>query len=164
MNRERLAKLNVKARVLKAMAHPSRLCIVEELAKKERCVCDLTEIIGADMSTVSKHLTVLKHAGIVADEKRGAMVFYRLRVPCLGKLFETVESVLECSARELAIQRVEHAFTRPVVLHQPGMTQHRQMPRHGRLRRAAIAGTRRRNARRRPAGARSAAGSGQPML
>lgn len=92
----------MKARVLKAMAHPSRLCIVEELAKKERCVCELTEIVGADMSTVSKHLTVLKHAGIVADEKRGAMVFYRLRVPCLGKLFDTVETVLECSARELA--------------------------------------------------------------
>jgi DNA-binding transcriptional ArsR family regulator len=102
MNRERLAKLNVKAHVLKAMAHPSRLCIVEELAKHERCVCELTEMIGADMSTVSKHLTVLKQAGIVADEKRGAMVFYRLRVPCLGKLFESVESVLECSARELA--------------------------------------------------------------
>jgi ArsR family transcriptional regulator len=84
------------------MAHPSRLCIVEELAKRERCVCELTEIIGADMSTVSKHLTVLKQAGIVADEKRGAMVFYQLRVPCLGKLFETVETVLECSARALA--------------------------------------------------------------
>ena len=71
MNRERLAKLNVKANVLKAMAHPSRLCIVEELSKRERCVCELTEMIGADMSTVSKHLTVLKHAGIIADEKRG---------------------------------------------------------------------------------------------
>jgi ArsR family transcriptional regulator len=101
MKRERLAKLNVKAQVLKAMAHPSRLCIVEELAKQEQCVCELTEIIGADMSTVSKHLTVLKHAGIIEDEKRGSMVVYRLRVPCLGKLFETVESVLECSARGL---------------------------------------------------------------
>ncbi len=102
MNRDRFAKLNVKAQVLKAMAHPSRLCIVEELAKTERCVCELTEMIGADMSTVSKHLTVLKQAGIVADEKRGSMVYYRLRVPCLGKLFDTVDSVLECSARELA--------------------------------------------------------------
>jgi ArsR family transcriptional regulator len=102
MNRARYAKLTIQANVLKAMAHPSRLCILEELAQKERCVCELTEMIGADMSTVSKHLTVLKQAGIVADEKRGAMVFYRLRVPCLGKLFETVESVLACSARELA--------------------------------------------------------------
>ncbi|MCG3147808.1 MAG: putative HTH-type transcriptional regulator [Verrucomicrobiae bacterium] len=101
MNKDRLIKLTIQARVLKAVAHPSRLCIVEELSKRERCVCELTEMIGADMSTVSKHLTVLKQAGIVADEKRGAMVFYRLRVPCLGKLFESVESVLECSAREL---------------------------------------------------------------
>jgi len=102
MNRDRLAQLNVKAKVLKAMAHPSRLCIVEELARRERCVCELTAMIGADMSTVSKHLSVLKQAGIVADEKRGALVYYRLRVPCLGKLFDTVDSVLECSARELA--------------------------------------------------------------
>ncbi len=95
-------RYEARAKILKAMAHPSRLCIVEELAKKERCVCDLTEMIGSDISTVSKHLSVLRQAGIVADEKRGAMVFYRLRVPCLGKLFESVESVLECSARELA--------------------------------------------------------------
>lgn len=102
MNRERLAKLNTKARVLKAMAHPSRLCILEELTEHERCVCELTAIVGADISTVSKHLTVLKQAGLVADEKRGTMVFYRLRVPCLKLLYGTVESVLECSARELA--------------------------------------------------------------
>jgi len=96
------ARLKAKANVLKAMAHPSRLLIVDELAKRERCVCELREMVGADMSTVSKHLTVLKQAGIVTDEKRGSMVFYRLRVPCLGKLNETVESVLECAARELA--------------------------------------------------------------
>ena len=60
-----------RAKIIKAMAHPSRLFIIEELNKKERCVGELTEMIGADASTVSKHLSVLKNAGLVFDEKRG---------------------------------------------------------------------------------------------
>ncbi len=83
MYRQRKKHLDARAKVLKALAHPTRLFIVEELEKEERCVCDLTEMIGADVSTVSKHLSVLKQAGIVADDKRGNLVFYRLRVPCI---------------------------------------------------------------------------------
>jgi ArsR family transcriptional regulator len=102
MFEQRKAHLDARARVLKAMAHPSRLFIIEELAKKERCVCDLTDLIGADVSTVSKHLSVLKQAGIVVDDKRGNQVFYRLRVPCILNFFGCVESVLESRAKEQA--------------------------------------------------------------
>jgi len=100
MDTNRKALLNARAGVLKAMAHPTRLFIIEELEKGERCVCDLTEQIGADVSTVSKHLSVLKQAGIVIDDKRGNQVFYRLRVPCILNFFGCVESVLESSARD----------------------------------------------------------------
>lgn len=102
MDQQRKHHLAARARVLKAMAHPSRLLIIEELEKAERCVCDLTEMIGADVSTVSKHLAVLRQAGIVLTEKRGNQVFYRLRVPCILNFFGCVESVLEASAREQA--------------------------------------------------------------
>lgn len=102
MNQQRRNHLEARARVLKAMAHPSRLLIIEELEQSERCVCDLTEMVGADVSTVSKHLAVLRQAGIVLDEKRGNQVFYRLRVPCILNFFGCVESVLEASAREQA--------------------------------------------------------------
>lgn len=88
------AKFEARARIIKALAHPTRLFVVDELAKGERCVCELTEMIGADMSTVSKHLSVLKLAGLVADEKRGLMVYYRLTTPCLTGLFDCVEGVL----------------------------------------------------------------------
>lgn len=67
MDKQRKAHLEARARVLKAMAHPSRLLIIEELQNTERCVCELTEMIGADISTVSKHLSVLRQAGIVAE-------------------------------------------------------------------------------------------------
>lgn len=83
-----------KANVIKAMAHPTRLFIVEELAKGERCVCELTAMVGDDISTVSKHLSVLRQAGIVADDKRGSQVFYTLRVPCVVNFFSCVEGVL----------------------------------------------------------------------
>lgn len=84
-----------RAGVMKALAHPSRLFIVEELSRGERCVCELTDMIGADVSTVSKHLTLLKKAGVVLDERRGQQVFYRLRVPCILNFFGCVEAVLD---------------------------------------------------------------------
>jgi len=92
------ARYEVRARVIKAMGHPTRLFIVDTLAKKEHCVCELTDMIGADVSTVSKHLSVLKNAGIVEDEKRGSMVFYRLRVPCVTRFFGCVEAVIRSTA------------------------------------------------------------------
>jgi ArsR family transcriptional regulator len=98
MHQKRKLTLEAKARILKAMAHPSRLFMIEELEKGEQCVCDLTEMIGADISTVSKHLSVLKQAGIVIDDKRGNQVFYRLRVPCIVNFFGCVESVMESQA------------------------------------------------------------------
>jgi ArsR family transcriptional regulator len=92
-----------RARVIKAMAHPTRLFIVEELSKGERCVCDLTDMVGADISTVSKHLSLLKNAGIVEDDKRGTQVFYTLKVPCVLNFFSCVESVLESARNELVM-------------------------------------------------------------
>jgi ArsR family transcriptional regulator len=100
MDRDVKARYEAKARVLKAMAHPTRLFVVDQLAKGERCVCELTEMVGDDVSTVSKHLSVLKGAGIVVDEKRGNQVFYSLRVPCVLNFFSCVESVLKTSAQE----------------------------------------------------------------
>lgn len=102
MDQQRKHHLDARARVLKAMAHPTRLFIIEELEKGEQCVCDLTAMIGADISTVSKHLTVLKQAGIVLDDKRGNQVFYHLRVPCILNFFGCVESVLESRAKDQA--------------------------------------------------------------
>ena len=87
------AKYEARAKIVKAMAHPTRLFIVDELARGERCVAELTDMIGVEMPTVSRHLSQLKEAGIVEDEKRGAQVFYRLRVPCVLNFFSCVEAV-----------------------------------------------------------------------
>ena len=94
------AKYEAQARIIKAMAHPTRLFIVNELSHGEKCVCELTDMIGADVSTVSKHLSVLKAAGIIQDDKRGSSVFYTLKMPCVLSFFKCVESVMRHSAEE----------------------------------------------------------------
>jgi len=100
MDEKTQARLEARARIIKAMAHPTRLFIIEELSRSERCVCDLTAMIGADVSTVSRHLSVLKNAGIVLDERRGSQVFYRLRLDCILNFFSCVEAVLKSRAEE----------------------------------------------------------------
>lgn len=102
MDSKTRARFEARARVIKAMAHPTRLFFVEQLAAGERCVCDLTEMVDADVSTISKHLAILKNAGIVRDEKRGTRVFYSLRTPCVLNFFSCVEGVLKASAAEQA--------------------------------------------------------------
>lgn len=95
MGREIQSRYKARAQVVKSLGHPTRLFIVDELAKGERCVNDLTEMVKADISTVSKHLSVLKAVGIVEDEKRGLQVFYRLRCPCIANFFACLETVME---------------------------------------------------------------------
>ena len=90
----------IRARIIKAMAHPTRLFIVDELSRGERCVCELRDMIGADISTVSKHLSVLKTAGILEDDKRGLQVWYRLRVPCILSFFGCVDEVIRLDVRQ----------------------------------------------------------------
>ena len=86
--------LKRKAQVFKALGHPSRLAMVEALLNGERCVCELQELVGSDMSTVSRHLSVLRNAGLVADRKEGLKVYYSLRMPCVARFFECVDEVL----------------------------------------------------------------------
>jgi len=105
MDKDTKARFEARAVVVKAMAHPTRLFIVDELSRKERCVCELRDMVGSDLSTVSKHLSILKNAGIVADEKRGSQVFYSLRVPCILKFFSCVESVLQTVPRYAGARR-----------------------------------------------------------
>ena len=93
MDNAELRRYRERADILKALGHPSRLMIMDELARGERCVCELTDLVGADISTVSKHLALMRDAGLVSCEKRGLKVFYRLSCPCIVNFFTCVETV-----------------------------------------------------------------------
>ena len=97
------AQFEARADIIKSLSHPTRIFLVDQLSLKEKCVSDLTEMIGADISTVSKHLLVLKNAGVILGERRGGQVFYTLRFPCVLNFFSCVESVLHKTAKEKLI-------------------------------------------------------------
>ena len=91
IDKERQQTLNEKAERLKALAHPSRLLILEELIKKECYVNELVELVGAEVPTVSNHLKVLRNAGFIDKEKRGTQVYYRLVEECVLTLFSCMD-------------------------------------------------------------------------
>ncbi len=98
MARNITKQYETQRRIVKAMAHPTRLLLVDEMLRwKERCVCDLTAAAGVHISTVSKHLLLLKKAGLVIDEKRGQMVFYRARTEHVRGFLKFVECCLRRS-------------------------------------------------------------------
>lgn len=95
LNKINLQSYKAKADILKAIAHPTRLWIVEQLYSGERCVCELVEGVDADFSTVSKHISVLKNAGLVTDDKRGKKVFYSLNTPCVLDFMSCIENIIK---------------------------------------------------------------------
>ncbi len=102
MNKKEKPLYDARAKIFKSLAHPTRLWMVHQLADSERCVCEFVDELDVDFSTISKHLSVLKQAGIVEDDKRGKQVYYRLKVPCILKFMHCVEAVIESQAKEQA--------------------------------------------------------------
>ncbi|MDF1543708.1 MAG: metalloregulator ArsR/SmtB family transcription factor [bacterium] len=100
------ARYKARAKIIKAMAHPTRLLLVDRLSRGESCVRELTDLVGDDISTVSKHLSRLKEVGIVEDNRRGLQVWYRLKVPCVMDFFGCVESVLESNCKAEPLQQI----------------------------------------------------------
>ncbi len=100
IDKKEYERYKARANIFKAIAHPARLFIIHELSRGEKCVSELTEMLGMDASTVSRHLSVLKNAGIIDSEKKGTQVFYYLRIPCLLNFCGCIEKVLKTSAEE----------------------------------------------------------------
>ncbi len=75
-----------EAAAFKALGHPTRLFIVHQLGKRDTCVCELTDMVGDDVSTISKHLSVLRGAGIVDSVRKGNRIIYKLKLRCVLNL------------------------------------------------------------------------------
>lgn len=106
MNEKTRKRYEARAKIAKAMAHPSRLLLLDLLQKQEMCVGDLTKEVGADQSTVSKHLAVLKDVGLIDVRKEGALSYYRVTCGCLDGFFSCMETVLlsDVKGRQTALK------------------------------------------------------------
>lgn len=86
--------------IFKALAHPVRLRISRELLRREMCVCDISDLFSFDRTTISKHLAVLKFAGVIRDRKEGLFVFYSLNLECLGMMIGCISKSIEDELRD----------------------------------------------------------------
>lgn len=96
--------LAAQAAMFKALGHPVRLRMLEALRGGEKCVGELQALTGQDMSTVSRHLAVLREACIVEVERRGTNRHYRIALRCL-------DTFLACSAEAIR-QRAHNQLAR----------------------------------------------------
>lgn len=89
------SRLSAKDRsvIVKAMAHPTRLLVMDVLTQGEKCVNELTNLAGCDVTTLSKHLALMKRAGLLQCEKRGVNVFYQIACPCFLEFFRCIDLI-----------------------------------------------------------------------
>lgn len=83
MNKDIENEFLEKAEIFKALAHPTRLFIIHAVNDKKLSVKELTELVGIDISTMSKHLDILKKHKIIEGEKVKNFIYYRLAIPCV---------------------------------------------------------------------------------
>ena len=89
-----LQQAQIRADIMKALAHPVRVMIVSALTGGDQCVCELNKLAEIDQSGLSRHLATLKQAGIVSDRREGMKVFYHLETPCILKAFDCAAAVV----------------------------------------------------------------------
>jgi ArsR family transcriptional regulator len=102
MDRQTRRIYELKAEVLSAAGHPIRLAAMEYLRDGERCVCEIAQHVGAQRSNVSRHLSVLRNAGILAQRKDGLKMMYSLKTPCILTFMECIDGVLRQRAVDAA--------------------------------------------------------------
>lgn len=95
MTTEEKRILEAQAKIFRALAHTSRVYMVRQLEGGERCVCEFAEALGIDKSTASKHLTILREAGIVSTRKEGTSVYCTLALPCIRNFFACSNTIIE---------------------------------------------------------------------
>ena len=84
----------VKAKLFRGLADPTRLSILETLRSGPRCVGDITDATGLTQSNVSNHLACLKDCGLATSERQGRYVHYQLSDPRVAELLEAVDELL----------------------------------------------------------------------
>lgn len=94
------------AEIMKALSEETRLRILHLLHDKELCVCDLVEGLAIAQAKISRHLAVLRAAGLVVDERRSQWMYYRMSdgwwMPVLDRLIEARMAVTKTAIEDEA--------------------------------------------------------------
>jgi DNA-binding transcriptional ArsR family regulator len=95
-----------RAEILKAIAQPTRMKIIEFLRDGERCVCEIFPAIAEEQSNTSRHLNMMQSCGILSRRKEGVKIMYRLKHPEVVQILELAMDILkkEISGRSDLLQ------------------------------------------------------------
>ena len=92
--------LQLKAEVLKALAQPTRLKILECLRDGERCICEIVPEINGEQSNISRHISVMQKSHLIATRKDGVKVMVKVRDPRIFEILDTVGLLLKSQMQE----------------------------------------------------------------
>ena len=84
----------LKSTVIKALANPIRLMIIDTLRDGEKCVCEIVELVKEEQSNISKSLGILKSNGLIKDRKVGLNVYYSLNLCCINEFFSCLDNII----------------------------------------------------------------------
>jgi len=84
-----------RAEILKAIAQPTRMKIIEFLKDGERCVCEIFPAIDEEQSNTSRHLNMMQGSGILARRKEGIKIMYRLKHPEVLEILDLASAILK---------------------------------------------------------------------
>jgi len=100
LSKEKQLLFEKQAEIVKAIAHPLRIAILNFLKDSEQCVCDIAEYIGAERSNVSRHLSLMTSAGLLQYRKEGLKVIYKLKTRCILECFSCITTCLKQNVKE----------------------------------------------------------------
>ena len=96
MNQKMISQYEGKANIFKALSHPTRLFILHTIKDKPYSVSELAKMTEIDISTMSRHLDLLKRYQIITGQKEKNTVYYRLNIPCLFEFMDCAQKIVSC--------------------------------------------------------------------
>ena len=92
--------LELKAEILKALAQPTRLKILELLRHGERCICEIVPAINGEQSNISRHISLMQRSHLVTTRKDGVKVMVSVKDPEIFKILDRVNAILRHQMNE----------------------------------------------------------------
>lgn len=92
--------LELKAEILKVLAQPTRLKILEALRNGEKCICEIVPAINGEQSNISRHISMMQKSHLVSTRKEGVRVMVNVKDPKVFEILDKVSAILKNQMKE----------------------------------------------------------------
>lgn len=92
--------IEMKAEVLKALAQPTRIKILECLRSGEKCICEIVPVINGEQSNISRHISLMQKSHLVTTRKDGVRVMVNVKDPKVFEILDKVSAILKTQMKE----------------------------------------------------------------